>query len=206
MTIADFESRFLNYQPKLMGVKRKYAVLVPLVDWEGELCLLLEVRASTLRTQPGEVCFPGGAMDGEESATTCALRETWEELGIPVPAMRPLARLDILHQQGNFLLHPVLAHLDTQAVAEMSPNPEEVGKTLLVPLKFFQENPPQEYTFPLHPEVGEDFPFALLGYPEGNYPWRRVETEIPIWVYEGHVIWGMTARIIRHLLAQMAEG
>ena len=48
--------------PGLMDSRRSYAVLVPLVEREGEICLLYEVRASTLRRQPGEVCFPGGRM------------------------------------------------------------------------------------------------------------------------------------------------
>ena len=39
--------------PGLMDASRAYAVLVPLVEREGELCLLYEVRASTLRRQPG---------------------------------------------------------------------------------------------------------------------------------------------------------
>ena len=49
--------------PGLMDSRRTYAVLVPLVERDGALHLLYEVRARTLRRQPGEVCFPGGRME-----------------------------------------------------------------------------------------------------------------------------------------------
>ena len=69
--------------PGLMDARGKFAVLVPLVETERGLCLLYEVRSHTLRRQPGEICFPGGELEGDESVVVCALRETQEELGIP---------------------------------------------------------------------------------------------------------------------------
>ena len=62
MDLANLERTLQARTPGLMDARRSYAVLVPLVEREGELCLLYEVRASTLRRQPGEVCFPGGLM------------------------------------------------------------------------------------------------------------------------------------------------
>ena len=63
MTIGDFERRLMDHTPVLMDVRAHYAVLVPLVEWQGEPYLLLEVRSETLNRQPGEVCFPGGRME-----------------------------------------------------------------------------------------------------------------------------------------------
>ena len=204
MTIPDIEKRLLNHVPGLLGVQGHYAVLVPLVEREGELCLLFEVRAETLDRQPGETCFPGGKMEPGEGPTECAFRETWEELGIPAAAIRPIARLDDVYHQGNFLMHPVLAQVDTGAVAAMDINPGEVKETFLVPLGFFEEHPPEVYTYPLRPEVGQDFPYGLIGFPQG-YPWKGGRTEVPIWSYEGRAIWGLTARIVRGFL-QAADG
>ena len=70
--------------PGLMDATGRYAVLVPLVESEQGWQVLYEVRAAKLHRQPGEVCFPGGRLEGAESPEECALRETWEELGIPV--------------------------------------------------------------------------------------------------------------------------
>ena len=60
----------------LMDATGRYAVLVPLVEHDGELSVLYEVRAATLRRQPGEVCFPGGRMEPGETPEVSALRET----------------------------------------------------------------------------------------------------------------------------------
>ena len=76
MTVDDFKARWTGHTPKLQDVNREYAVLVPLVERPEGLSLLYEVRAHTLRRQPGEVCFPGGRIEGVESPEECALRET----------------------------------------------------------------------------------------------------------------------------------
>ena len=67
MELKGLEALLKDRTPGLMDSKRAYAVLVPLVEQNGELCLLYEVRARTLRRQPGEVCFPGGLMEKGES-------------------------------------------------------------------------------------------------------------------------------------------
>ncbi|GAE44688.1 hypothetical nudix hydrolase YeaB [Mesobacillus boroniphilus JCM 21738] len=38
----------------------KFAVLLPLVEVNGDVHILFEVRSLKMRRQPGEVCFPGG--------------------------------------------------------------------------------------------------------------------------------------------------
>ena len=88
-----------------MDATGQYSVLVPLVEREGGLSLLYEVRAGSLRRQPGEVCFPGGRLEGAESPEECALRETWEELGIPrAEDPHPGAAGRLLAHRANFIL------------------------------------------------------------------------------------------------------
>ena len=115
MTISELEGRFLDRVPGIMGVRTHYAVLVPVVEWNGTLHLLFEVRSDALRRQPGEVCFPGGRMEEGETPTQCALRETCEELAIPPSSIRPMARLDDVFMPTHGLMHPVLAQVDAGA-------------------------------------------------------------------------------------------
>lgn len=204
MTLAEVEKKLMGRTPGLLGVATHYAVLVPLVEWAGDLYLLFEVRADSLDRQPGETCFPGGRMELGEGVTACAFRETWEELGIPPSAIRPFARLDDVYHQGNYLMHPVVAQVDAGAVINMTPNPDEVKETFLVPVRFFEETPPQIYTYPLEPQVGEDFPYDLIGFP-GGYPWKGGWGEVPIWKYKGHPVWGLTGRIVKSLLREAGE-
>lgn len=174
-------------------------MLVPLVNWGGEVCLLFEVRADTLKRQPGEVCFPGGRMEPGEGPEACAVRETGEELGIPASAIQVLAPLDFLCHQSGFLLHPILASVDTAAVDSMRPGLDEVRETFLVPLSFFRENSPLRYTYRLIPQVGTDFPYDRIGFPQG-YDWKGGTVDVPIYRWQGHAIWGLTGRIVRWLV------
>ena len=200
MTIQELEQRFMDHTPGLTGVRSHYAVLVPLVEWQGRTHVLFEVRADTLRRQPGEVCFPGGRMEPGESPTECAFRETWEELGIPA-----IARLDGVFLPSDGIMHPVLAQVDAGAVVHMTASAAEVKETFLVPADFFAQQPPLLYRFPLEPKVDEDFPYDLIGFPQG-YPWRTGTHQVPIWTYKGHVIWGLTARILLWNLGRQPEG
>lgn len=191
-----------NRVPGLMDASGRYAVLVPLVERDGEVYVLYEVRAATMRRQPGEVCFPGGHMEGDESPEACALRETWEELGIPAQDIEILGRLDFIAHRANFIMHPILARVSDQALERMNPNPDEVGETFMVPVSHLLKNPPQEYTYSLIPSTPEDFPYELIGIPR-SYRWQRGGENVPIYPWEGHAIWGLTGRITRHLMKWM---
>ena len=188
--------------PGLLGARYSCAVLCPLAQTPEGLSLLFEVRADSLRRQPGEVCFPGGHAEPGETARQCALRETWEELGIPASAVTPSAPLDFLVQQGKFVMEPILAAVDAAAAETLRLNRSEVKETFLAPVEFFLANPPAVYTYDLLPDVPEDFPYELIGFPQG-YPWRKGRASVPIYRWQGHVIWGLTGRIVRHLLEEM---
>ena len=110
MDLEKLKRSLLGRTPGLMDATGQYSVLVPLVEREGGLSLLYEVRAGSLRRQPGEVCFPGGRLEGAESPEECALRETWEELGIPREKIRILGRLDFIAHRANFILYPCLLY------------------------------------------------------------------------------------------------
>lgn len=199
MDLEKLKRSLLGRTPGLMDATGQYSVLVPLVEREGGLSLLYEVRAGSLRRQPGEVCFPGGRLEGAESPEECALRETWEELGIPREKIRILGRLDFIAHRANFLMQPVLGLVEEQALEHMHLSPDEVEETFLVPLSHLMETKPQEYEYPLVPAPGEEFPYELVGIPR-DYPWRTGRENVPVYLWEGHPIWGLTARITRHLV------
>lgn len=198
------EGLLQNRKPGLMDASSRYAVLVPLVEREDGFYLLYEVRAQSLRRQPGEVCFPGGRMEGTESPEACALRETEEELGIPAGSVRVLGQLDFIAHRANFIMYPVLALLDGEAVDRMNPNPAEVGETFLVPLDHLLTTQPLEYDYKLIPQTGENFPYELIGIPR-DYRWQAGGENVPVYPWERHAIWGLTGRITRHLVNLLRE-
>jgi 8-oxo-dGTP pyrophosphatase MutT (NUDIX family) len=76
-----------------------------------DLDVLLLARASTLRSHPGQVAFPGGRVDPEDDGVVAAaLREAQEETGLDPSGVEVLGRLDdipLLYSQH--LVTPVLA-------------------------------------------------------------------------------------------------
>lgn len=190
--------RYQGHEPGLLGAARSCAVLCPLVEGKDGLRLLFEVRSSFV-SQGGEVCFPGGRMEPGESPQDCALRETEEELSIPRGEVTLLGTPDFIWNQRGFLLRPVLGLVSPAGLAALRPAPAEVAEVFTAPLAFFRETEPDLRRYELVPRVPEDFPYGPVGIPP-DYPWSHGQVEIPIWYYEGHVIWGMTARLVREIV------
>ncbi len=199
ITIKDFEDTFLGREPKSLGVYQYYAVLVPLVEKDGELHILYEVRAESLKKQPGEVCFPGGRIENDEPAEECAVRETSEELNVKKSDVRVIAQMDFLHTYSNFTLYSLLGVIDYEVVSRAEVNPDEVKEIFLVPVSFFAENEPEMYYFDVLPNIGPDFPYEKINLKDG-YNWRKGRSTVPIYRYGDRVIWGLTARITNHLM------
>ena len=202
MNLQNFQDHFCHHCPTLMDATGFFAVLVPLVETGEGLSLLFEVRAGGLHHHASEVCFPGGRMENGETPEACALRETREELGIPADAIDVLGALDFLHLRSEGLLFPVLARMDSSALSALRLNAEEVADTFLVPVSFFEKNPPHLYRYDLLPAVDDGFPYREVGTPPG-YSWTPGRMEVPVYSGLAYPLWGMTARITDWLFRQM---
>jgi 8-oxo-dGTP pyrophosphatase MutT (NUDIX family) len=181
-----------------MGRHRYFSVLVPLVERDGELHLLYQLRSESLRRQPGEVGFPGGGMERGETPLDCALRETVEELGIPRGSIDVIGELDYIHSHGNFTLYAFLASVE-DADFDRTLNRAEVQEVFTVPVSYFMQNEPEIYNYELVPNVGADFPYDRI-QPKGAYRWRGGSVSVPIYNYGGRAIWGLTGRITLRLM------
>ena len=193
-----------EYEPTLMDTTGRFAVLVPLVQREDGLHVLYEVRALTLRRQPGEVCFPGGHIEVGETPEQCALRETEEELGIPMEKIRVLGRLDFIAHRANFIMYPILALIDGETADRMNICEAEVGETFEVPLSHLLTTEPIEYDYELIPTPARNFPYEILNIPR-DYKWQIGSENVPVYPWQGHAIWGLTGRITRHLVRMVRQ-
>ncbi|WP_203333407.1 NUDIX hydrolase [Planococcus beigongshangi] len=193
-------ARVKDRVPEVMDNKvfAKFAILLPLIEKDGEIHILFEVRSHQLRNQPGDICFPGGRIDkGDHSEERAAIRETTEELGIAEHQISDIFPLDYIVSPFGMIVYSFAGIIDPDV--EFQPNPPEVDSLFTVPLSFFLENDPKVYriNFDIQPE--ESFPYDLIAGGE-NYNWRTRQVDELFYVYEGKVIWGLTAKILTHFL------
>ena len=177
----------------------EYALLVPVIEEKGAFSLLFEVRSSTLRTQPGEVCFPGGRVEPGEDPAKAALREMGEELGLRPPMVELGPALAPEWHQSGYPVYPFLARLSPCWQEALAPERAEVDTVFSVPLDFFQTTAPELYVCEISTVPPPQFPYDKIGFPQG-YPWRRGQVTIPLWMWRGRPIWGLTARVVRRLV------
>jgi 8-oxo-dGTP pyrophosphatase MutT (NUDIX family) len=105
---------FPRIPPPEDGSARASAVLVAFAETHpdhGSPGVLVIQRAEGLRRHPGQVAFPGGAVDPEDAdVVAAALREAKEEVGLDPGSVSPLVRLpEIYISRSGFVVTPVLA-------------------------------------------------------------------------------------------------
>lgn len=179
------------------------AVLIPLVESSEGLSILFEVRAGSLRRQPGEICFPGGKLETtDKSLSATAIRESCEELGVEASSITILGELDTFVTFSGPVIHPFVGCLSQPG--KISFNPQEVQEIFTVPLKFFLENEPICYKMDMADKPPEDFPFDLVPYKAQD--WRIVKRyNVYFYKYKDYVIWGMTARMLYSFILRHRE-
>src|SRR5688572_5771583 len=88
------------------------AVLVPIVDRPGGLTVLFTQRTTHLKAHSGQISFPGGRTEpSDPTPEFTALRETQEEIGLPVERVEILARLPEYLTRTGFRVTPVIGLL-----------------------------------------------------------------------------------------------
>jgi 8-oxo-dGTP pyrophosphatase MutT (NUDIX family) len=155
------------------------AVLVPLFQKEGHHHILFTKRTNRVKHHKGEISFPGGVVDeGDENVEATACRETLEEIGLPREYVEILGRLDdAITISSAYLITPIVAEIAYPY--PFSINADEIEELVEIPLEAFLEK--------------ERWKEEILF--EGN---ERILGDF--FQYEGRIIWGATARIMRQFL------
>ena len=111
---------------------KEAAVLVAIVDRPSP-GVILTLRPETMRKHPGQVSFPGGRIDPEDSGpVAAALREAEEEIGLPPTAVEIVGVADRYRTITGFEVTPVVGIVPPDL--ELSPHPGEVEAVFEVPL------------------------------------------------------------------------
>jgi coenzyme A diphosphatase NUDT7 len=200
MELKQVFSKINNHKPTILGDNiREYSILVPLIIKDNEIHVLFEVRSMEMRSQPGEICFPGGRVEEQDlTPMDGAIRETAEELGIETSTVKRVHPLNyIVQSMEGRIIYPFAAFIDTEI---LEPNPSEVKEVFTVPLTYLLNQQPEKHSLQFQIGSNDHFPFHLI--PGGrNYPFRiRGITEY-FYFYKDYCIWGLTAKILNHFLS-----
>ncbi len=160
------------------------AVLIPFYEDGGEYHILFTKRTDKVSSHQGQVSFPGGRYDqADVDLRATALRECFEELGLRANDVEILGELDDEVSMSNYVMAPFVAHIPYPY--DFKINKDEIDEIFGVPIatlvdtgNFWEEDA----------QVIGDRSFA-------RYFYR----------YEDRVIWGATARILKHFLDLVFE-
>lgn len=157
----------------------KAGVLVLLYQKRGRLHLLLTLRTDRVLHHRGQISFPGGEQHPGESVEATALRETEEELGLRLDAVRILGRLTPLYiAPSNYCIYPTVAFLPGALVFD--PQPDEVAEVIEVPVRKLAD-----------PKTVRRESRTVGGR----------EVMVPFYAVANHKIWGATAMVLAEFLA-----
>lgn len=188
MTIKD---KLAHYEPKPLGEKGRYAVLLPLIyDVKTDKYqILYQVRSEHI-SQPGEVSFPGGRVEDGETFQEAAIRETCEELNLTPDRIDIWGEIDYLIHQGR-TIHCFVGKIKIENWEYIHPN-EEVDRLFTVEVDTLLTKEPIYYTVTSTLSEAKDFPFFLVKNRE-KYNFGYSERHIPFYRNLTENIWGMTA-------------
>jgi 8-oxo-dGTP pyrophosphatase MutT (NUDIX family) len=160
---------------------RPAAVLIPIL-FDSSFRLLLTRRAKTLRRQPGDISFPGGAVDpGDATPLAAALRESFEEIGLDARDVTLLGQMDEHGTSTGFRITPFVGAV--RGPYRFRPN-HEVATLLEVPI--------DELTVP-----------GVLRIEKRKLKDGSVK-DVYHYRYGEHDIWGITGQLVRDFLALIA--
>ena len=152
------------------------AVLIALFDKDGRPHVLLTKRSNKVEHHKGEISFPGGKLDDTDpDLLSCALRETFEELGVDPSDVRVLGEMDDFYTVAtNYLVVPFVGVIPFPY--HFTPSWREIDEVLCVPMDvFFDPDAMSAQTWMVH------------GAP----------LEVIFYQWEGRTIWGATARMLQ---------
>jgi 8-oxo-dGTP pyrophosphatase MutT (NUDIX family) len=153
------------------------AVMVLITD-EASPQLIFTLRAKHLTYHAGEVCFPGGMWEPEDTTLLhSALRETHEEIGLPPHLVDVLGALPERQTRSGTRVTPFVAYIPADYGFE--PNPAELDSLFTVPLEQFM----------VGLQIRTDI-FQHNGKP----------SQMPVYAYQNYEIWGFTASVTADLL------
>lgn len=157
---------------------RPAAVLILIHVNLGEPGLIFTKRSELVASHRGQISFPGGGYEDEDDDLgSTALRETEEEIGLARESITLIGQLSDQRSISNYQVFPFVGTISNPF--EASHDPREVDQVIEAPLSVLLD--PRTFTGGTREINGRTVP---------TYSYE----------YDGHVIWGLTGRILQEFL------
>ena len=173
----------LKYDAALIRASnpRKAAVLALFYpNDQQKMCFLLTQRARYKGTHSAQISFPGGKSDSiDTNLQATALRETFEEVGVPEKTIKIIRELtDVFIPPSNFLATPFLGFIDKKPSFNLN---YEVDKTIEVLLSDLLDE-------------------TSISNITVNTSYMN-NIEVPCFKLNNYVVWGATAMMLSEIKA-----
>ncbi len=177
----------------LSDAPRPAAVLVPLLraaippETGEQWHLLLTRRSNSLTKHRGQVAFPGGSSDPSDlTPEATALREAFEETGLPPADVTTLGLLNPMLTITNYHVTPVVGIIPWPHA--LQPSHDEVSRIFTIPLAWLAD--------PAHREIRQRSVPPVYARVLGS----DHASVIYFQPYDGETLWGISAEITLALL------
>ncbi|MDT0191404.1 CoA pyrophosphatase [Exiguobacterium sp. BG5(2022)] len=177
------------------------AVLIPLVQIDQDWHVVFEIRAHTMRQQPGEISFPGGRLEKGETPVEAAIRETCEELEVSADKVEVVGKLRPLATPHRQLIYPFVGILSEVPSVEGT---DEVDHLFTVPISTLLMIDPfhGEMEWTMSPD--QNIPLDRLANAKA-YEKRVIKMREPFYEHEDYIIWGLTGKFLTQFIKRIKE-
>lgn len=158
---------------------KRSAVLILLFPYQASICTVLIERSVYVGIHSGQIAFPGGKVEEtDQDLKYTALRETYEEVGVPTDEVQIIGNLtNVYIQPSNYLVTPYIGYLPYSPNFRI--NEREVQKVIRMDI--------------LNIEKVEKS-IKKITYSNG------LTLKTPFYNVEGYTIWGATAMMMSEFI------
>ena len=175
-----YRLELMEHNRTLMKTARQAAVLALFYpNLENETHLILILRKTYKGVHSAQVGFPGGKLEPQdESLEYTAVRETQEEVGVPLKDIKVIkAMTEVYIPPSNFTVHPFMGI--TTKTPKFVKQDDEVEDLIEVTLKDF---------------IDDNLMTSQLIMTS-----LQKEVEVPAFHFNGHIVWGATAMMLNEV-------
>ena len=182
-----FRKALIEGQKDVIKKAKKAGVLALFYpDASQQTKLVLTLRKTYKGVHSAQIGFPGGKLEPQDiSLKHAAIRETFEEVGVPLNQIEVLRALtEVYIPPSNFYVQPFIGVCKTTPIFVKQDN--EVQEVIEVSLKHFLDDKS-----------------IISKMVETSY---SVKVDVPAYELNGHIVWGATAMMlseIKDLLKQL---